>query len=247
MIARQKVDQEVLSFYVTLPFTHQIVLVDLVNKTVHAPMNTCFDEAFNQCLRPQFLGAETNNVLLVTTRSGFLGINTQTGEASFFTNPNMNFAGRSVDGEFNRAQVGLLGPPTAVPGHDGLYLVADRYNHNLRLIDTNEGKIFSICRSEVLDDLGSWTTQTSVMVDLPPCNLDYPYSVMFKENSTSDILVNQRYRVTRFKISCKCEDPGANNTCSYRLLNISAPWPGRDRLVSVIDCHKECDTEQSFN
>ena len=96
----------------------------LVNKTVHAPLRSSFDEAVNQyggkCLRPQILGAESNNVLLVTTRSGFLGINTQTGEASFFTNPNMNFAGRSVDVEFNRAQVGLLGPPTAVPGPDGL-------------------------------------------------------------------------------------------------------------------------------
>ena len=76
MIARQKVDEEVLSFYVTLPFTHQIVLVDLVNKTVHAPLRSSFDEAVNQyggkCLRPQILGAESNNVLLVTTRSGFL-------------------------------------------------------------------------------------------------------------------------------------------------------------------------------
>ena len=105
---------------------------DLISSPQYEHLS-CFDEAVNQyggkCLRPQFLGAETNDVLLVTTRSGFFVINTQTSEASFFTNPNMNFAGRSVDGEFNRAQVGALGPPTAVPGHDGLYLVADRFNH----------------------------------------------------------------------------------------------------------------------
>ena len=213
MIAKEKVNKEVSSFYVSLPFKYQIVLVDLVNKTVHQPLSTCFAKVIDQyagkCIRPEFLGAETDNdILLVTTRSGFFGINTQTGVASLYTNPNMAFAGSSVDGDFNQAQVGKLGPPTPVPGRDGLFLVADYNNFNIRSIDINKEKIYSLCISQVFRDTEEevyGTTQAPAMVNLPPCNLDYPYSVMFRDNSSSEIFISQRYRVTYFKLSCKCE------------------------------------------
>ena len=180
MIAKEKVNKEVSSFYVSLPFKYQIVLVDLINKTVHQPLSTRFAKVIDQyagkCIRPEFLGAETDNdILLVTTRSGFFGINTQTGIASLYTNPNMNFAGSSVDGDFNQAQVGKLGPPTPVPGHDGLFLVADYNNFNIRLIDVNEEKVYSLCRCRVFRDAEDElheTTQASAKLHLPACNLD---------------------------------------------------------------------------
>ena len=114
LTAYERTGEEVLSFFVTLPFSNLIIKVDLLNNSVSQPIkpirNVPVTPSVNKTLRPNFLTVVNNDLLLVTTDYHIFSVNLHTEAVELYTNPNRILAGDPVDGEFGRAQVGLPGP-----------------------------------------------------------------------------------------------------------------------------------------
>ena len=217
LTAYERTGEEVLSFFVTLPFSNLIIKVDLLNNTVSQPIkpirNVPVTRSVYKTLRPNFLTVVNNDLLLVTTDYNIFSVNLRTEAVELYTNPDRILAGDPVDGEFGRAQVGLPGPATPIPGHGGLFVVADTLHGNVRIIDMNRRRISSLCRSRFIESAQTTTISlTDDAYDKPTCEVDYPYGVAFMNDSLSRMVISHGYEITYFSLSCEYCVWGSNGT-----------------------------------
>ena len=201
-MAKEKYGEEVRSFYVTLPFAYQIVLVDLVRKTVYEPIKPTRNiPGIRKNLRPSYLAAVNEHQLLVTTEYRIFGVNLQTGMVELYTNQDYILDGDPVNGEFGYAQVAQPGPPIAIPGYGGMFIVADWLHNTIRVIDMNQRRIFSLCKSRSLQAAPTTADSlTAADIDLPFCDFDNPYAVMFTDKISSQMIIAHGYQISYYEL-----------------------------------------------
>lgn len=206
--SKDRIDDEIVSLYVTLPFRSEIAQVDLLSGTV-TTLKTCDDDAINQpwkekgsrCCRPSYLAVVSEDQLLVTNNQGIFGFNTKTNKIEIYTSSGGFTHDTYLDGEFGIAQVADVGPPIQLPGHDGVFIVADFLLQNLRVIDINARYISSLCHKVEFGD--SRNPASSSLTDLPPCHLSNPYGLMFKKSSILEVVISHGWVISSFEMKCK--------------------------------------------